>query len=290
MYSPTDIANLALDAIGSEFTLGDIEDGTRAAQTCLRSYPECRRRLLRGAHWQFARKQEPLQLLGDATGNTVGVSKAVIAPWIYEYAYPTDALAVRFVPYQPGNAGIPAGNIAAPITPIVANLQTTYSLGSRLHPARFLVARDVNYPPLAGQLYEDVQGLSPQGRTVLLTNVQNALCIYTSDVIYASEWDVLFRDAMISYLAQSIAMKPGIVSDQKLAMQLRRDQIAITKEKLVQARIADGNETWSSTDHLPDWIAFRSGGGFWRHGRGDDGLGSMYGGWQPVGFADGSAF
>lgn len=290
MYSPTDIANLALDAIGSEFVLGDIEDGTDAAQVCLRNYPECRTTLLRGAHWQFARKQQPLFLLADATGNTPGVPTNAIVPWVYEYAYPDDAVAVRFIPYQPSNPGAPPGNISIPPNvPLTSGLQNTTVYASRLRPARFLVARDVNFPPAPGQQYWDVQGASPQGRTVVLTNVQCAFAVYTSDVQYPSEWDVLFRDAMVSYLAQRIVMR--LEKDRKTGIEIRREQIAITKEKLTEARRVDGNETWSSTDHVPDWIRFRNSGGPWGYGWGENCLvGSDYMGWSSVGFSDGSAY
>lgn len=292
MYSPTDIANLALDAIGSKYTLGDIEDGTLAAQVCLRAYPECRKRLLRGAHWQFARKQQALSLLADATGQTPYVGSTVPLPWVYEYAYPIDSVAVRFIPYTPSSPASPPGNYAIPTTPLAGGLQNTLLLGSRLRPGRFLIARDVNYPPKPGQQFELVQGVSPQGQTVVLTNIQYAICVYTSDVIWPSEWDILFRDAMIAYLAQTIAIKPGIIDGgMHAALEVRQQQIAITKDKLLQARISDGNETWSAVDHMPDWLKFRHSGGSRGYGTGEDGLpGYYFLGWEPVGFGNGSAY
>lgn len=286
MYLPTDIANLALDAIGSPTVLGDIEDGTREAQICLRSYRECLMQLLRGAHWQFARKDAPMQLLADATGQTDGVGALVVPPWIYEYAYPTDCVAVRFIPFRPFGDPAPAGNIAIATTPIATALAVNPAAGHRLRPARFLIARDYNYPPLPGQITWEVQGLSPEGRTVVLTNVPNARAVYTSLVRYPSEWDALFRAAMVAYLASAICM--SLAKNRQEGMALRRDQIAIVKQKLEAARLADGNETWSTTDRTAEWIAFRnSGGGFgWRHGEDDGG----FCGWSSVNFADGSAY
>ena len=66
--SSTDIANRVLDALGMNVTIGDLEDGSREAAVLLRSYQPCLEQLLRAAHWNVARKQAPLLLLGDATG------------------------------------------------------------------------------------------------------------------------------------------------------------------------------------------------------------------------------
>jgi hypothetical protein len=291
MYLPTDIANLALDAIGSEIVLGDIEDGVRTAQVCLRSYRECFVQLLRGAHWQFARKQAPLLLLGDATGQTPNVGTAIIPPWIYEYAYPNDCAAVRFIPFQPAPLTT-SGNISLQSTPLMTGLAAPPGQFSRLRPARFLIARDSNYPPQAGQQIEwQVQGVSPQGRTVICTNVPNASAVYTSVVLYISEWDALFRGAMIAYLASAIALP--LSKDKKLGIELRRDQIAIAKSKIEQARIADGNETWSSSDIPVDWMSFRNYGSSNMRSLmgGDHGFGDgLFCGWSSVQFADGSCY
>lgn len=288
MFLPTDIANLALDAIGSPIVLGDIEDGNKEAQVCLRSYRECLLQLLRGAHWQFARKQAPLLLLGDATRQTVGVGTAVITPWVYEYAYPNDCAALRFIPFQPLAAQ--SGAIALPTVPLSQGFASPPGQFARQRPARFLVCRDSNYPPQSGQITWEVQGVSPQGRTVICTNVPQAIAVYTSVCLYPSEWDALFRAAMVAYLASAIAMP--LSKDRKEGIALRRDQIAIVKAKLEQARIADGRETWSSSDIKVDWMDFRrSGSGMRSLPGGDHGWGDgTWGCWESVPFADGSAF
>jgi len=291
-FLPTDIANQSLDAIGSEIVLGDIQDGTREAQVCLRAYRQCLQDLLRAAHWQFARKQTPLLLLGDATGQTVGVGTAVMRPWVYCYAYPVDCVRMIYVPQGRLNAGEPQGNYAIPDTPLTTGgVPTSALIGHRLQPSPFLIARDVNYPPVQGQIWWEVQGESPQGRTVVCSNVQQAIGVYTSMVLYPSEWDGLFRRAMIAYLAQAIALP--ISRDKKLGMSLRAEQIKIAKMAITEARIADGNETVSSTDHLPDWLRTRNVGGAWGGYRNTWGgwWGSgCYNGWNECGFADGSVY
>lgn len=294
---PTDLANLALDKIGFKTVLGDIEDGTIAAQVCLRSYRECLSQLLRGAHWQFARKQAPLTLLGDASGQTPNVGTLVVRPWRYEYSYPVDCCRLIYVPFRhPPAMGRNYALPAVPINPaLAAGNQNQH--GGRPRPSRFLVARDHNYPPTLGQISWEVQGLSPQGRTVILSDVQQAEAVYTSMVLYSSEWDALFRSAFVAYLASEVAVPLAADTPQakQMAMKEREAQIAIVKAKLMEARIVDGNESWSSTDHQADWMQFRrTGGGFFgRYGGGQFGEGDEggnYNGWSNVYFANGSSY
>lgn len=243
----------------------------------------------------MARKQAPLVLLADATGQTANVGTLVPAPWTYEYQYPIDCMKVRFVPWnqQSINAGIPAGNIQSPPTPLTTGM-TQQNAGQRLVPARFLVATDFNYPEPPGQITWEVQGVSPEGRTVILTNVQNAQVVYTALMRYPSVWDALFRAAFVSYLASEIALP--LSRDKKLGMALRNDQIRIAKEKIMQARVTNGNETWSSSDLSVDWMQTRSVGGSWYGGvnggnYGDNGaLGVLGYGWDACGFSNSSAF
>jgi hypothetical protein len=90
MDTPASIANQALDAIGrgGDIVIGDLTEGTREAKVILRAYSQCLRQLLRSANWDFARKQAPLVLLADQTGQTPNVGTIVSATnWLYEYAY-----------------------------------------------------------------------------------------------------------------------------------------------------------------------------------------------------------
>lgn len=292
---PQDIANQALDAIGCETIISDLEDGSREAQVLLRAYSQCLRQLLRSAHWNFARAQTPLTLLADATGQTQGVPSNVPMPWIYEYTYPIDCMKARFVPWNTSasNPGIPAANIqtqgTADNVPIVANMGQSPVSNARLIAARFLEAHDGNFPAPQEGSWWDVQGQSPIGSTVILTNVQNAYLIYTKFIPYPSMWDPLFRRAMVAYLAQEVCM--SVHKDKKFAATMRAQQIAIAKEAITQARITDGNEGWFSSDISVDWLRARnSGGRYAANTWNDGGPGVLWGGWDQASFGDGSAF
>ena len=295
---PTDVAAQALDAIGSEYVIGDLEEGSREAQVLLRAYLQCLQQLLRGANWDFARKTAPLQLLADATGQTPDVGVLVPSNYVYEYAYPPDCMRVRFVPWNhqwPGS-GTPQGNYAIPSNvPIESGLGAPW-FGQRIIPARFVIATDGNYPPPSGVITWETQGLSPQSRTVILTNVKNAQCTYTALMLYPSLWDPLFREALVAYLASQVALP--LTKDKALGRVLRDEQIQIAKQKLEFARQMDGNEAFTSSDIPVDWMNARYNGGGWGGyggafdgGLGWGGYGGGYGGgWDACSFSDGSAY
>lgn len=290
-FTPADVCNQALDAIGSEVVLGDLEDGTREASVLLRAYGQCVRQLLRAAHWNFARKTAPLTLLADATGQTPDAGNMVPSPWIYEYAYPIDCLKARFVPWNPQGivSGAPAGNIQLPPVPLTTGAAQQPLVGQRLVPARFTEATDFNNPPPSDAGYE-TPGISPVGRTVILTNVQNAQLVYTALLMYPSVWDPQFRAALVAYIASEVALP--LSKDKRFGLELRREQIAIAKQKITAARVTDGNEGYFSSDIQTDWMRARSSGawsagGGWGAGAGPGVLGY---GWTECAFSDGSAY
>ena len=293
VYRPTDIMNQALDAMGWETTIGDAEEGSREARVLLRAYRECLRQMLRGAHWDWARKTAPLTLLADATGQTQNVGTIVPIPWKYEYAYPTECAKARFIPWVPQGMNNPATNISLPGQPIMTGVTVSSNqlfLNQGLTPAKFILGSDPNYPPQPGSDLWVIPGVGNSGRTVVLTNVQNAQLVYTEIVLEPQRWDDLFRSAMVSYLASETAL--AIHKDKKLGLEIRREQIASTKSKLDMARVANGNEGWAQADIKVDWMrerrTFGSGWGNnnWSGPWGADG----YSGWDSVGFSNGDSY
>lgn len=295
--TPTDIARQAVDAIALDYELGDIEQGGRVANVVLRAYGECRAQLLRGAPWDFARKQAPLTLLADGTGQTANVGSVVPGnQFVYEYAYPYDCARIRYIPWYPFlNPGVPPNNITPPnpSSPTVTGLGSPPYVGQRIRPSRYLVTSDPNYSAIPGSSAPLVQGQSPQGNTVVLSNVQNAECVYTYDALYPSVWDHLFRAAMVAYLAQEIALPLWADKDKGFGLKVQQIQIAKTKKAILEARIADGNEMYASSDIPVDWMQARNvgaRGGAWQGASGGD-YGCWGGGWGgSVAFGDGSAY
>jgi hypothetical protein len=267
--TPSEIANLALDACSIPFQLGNIEQGGAEANILLRHYGECRRQLFRAAPWNFARKSVPLVLLADASGATPNVSTVVVggqtSAFCYEYSMPIDCMRVRYIPGNPlTTPGAPAGNITPtnPQLPLLGGGATVYPFGQRVVPTRFLVTNDPNITAAPDSNYAFQQGQSPAGSTVIMSNVQQAQCVYTGDILYPSVWDVLFTNAMKSYLAQQCA--PALWAARgkpEFGLKVQAQNIAITKVALAEARAVDGSEMTVSADIKVDWIAARRTGG-----------------------------
>jgi hypothetical protein len=299
---PEDLVNRALDAVGcADQQIGAITQGTRAAQVARRHYNPVREQLLRGAYWNFARKQAPMELLaarrGYAEGRPPGsIGTTVIPPWTYEYAWPLDAVAARFVPWNgrsAGDAGIPGNTNVPAVPPTTAGAPGAAPAGQI--PARMLIASDDNYPPPSAAAtppdgWWNTRGLTLTTRKVVLTDVPAAELVYTVDQPYPNLWDPLFEAAYVALLATHLWL---LNPDRQEARALRADQIAIARRALDTARVRDGDEGWPSVEHTPDWIrARRQGAGYGGlGGRGPDAGPGVWGyGWDAVGFGDGSVY
>lgn len=288
----------------SDQVIGDIQQGTTAARIALRHYMPCLEQLLRGAYWNFGRRQAPLQLLAAVPGFQPGVPEGdgpvigtqVIPPWTYEYAWPIDAIAARFVPW---NNNLPQGSTPADNTSIPPVPPTTFDVPFQtppyLMPARMLVANDINYPlPIAPDdppsQWWNTRGAAPDMRTVILTNVPSAELVYTAFIPYPNLWDPLFQEAMCALLATYLALPCN--PDRKEGRALRNEQIAIAKAAIGAARMRDGNEGWPTVERQAEWITGRFSGasyGGWG-GWGGIGPGVLGYGWGSVLFGDGSAY
>jgi hypothetical protein len=288
-YSPTSVANQAIDAAGGDLVLGDIEDGTRQSQVILRAYVECLKQLLRAVHWDFARRDAPLQMVADASGQTADVGTLVPSGFLYSYSYPTNCAKVRFIPgnYIGQVSPVPVGNIVPPNdgSPLMAASTQPVPLGMPLVPTRFLITSDPNYIPEGAS--NDLPGISPIGQTLILSNVRGARCVYTFDAVYPNLWDSLFRQAMVAYLASQIAFP--LNKDKKFARQIRADNITIAQGAVRQAMTTNGNESWASSDLSVDWMRFRNSGG-WAGSWGNNfgaGPGYLFGGLDAISWGGG---
>lgn len=304
MTVPADIVNRALDAIGrTDLIIGDLQEGTEGARPALRAYLPAIRQLIRGARWDWSRKHVPLQLLGDATGQTTGAGTLVLPPWRYCYALPTDCEKVRFVPWN--------SQQEQPNPPVSQAFQNPPLNTVRLIPAPYLVTMDVNYPPMPFNptTWADVpnwastNGTGPTTRTVICTNVKCAWAVYSAFTPYPSQWDSLFEEALVQLLASRLAMP--LAKDPRMAMGLMKQATESGKRMLSIARANAANESGfpQSTDMRPDWMGVRNaGGGFWGGfwgggfglgplgGGGAGAWGGGYGGYEGVSFGDGSVY
>lgn len=139
-----DIANQALQMIGSRSQITSFTDGSKEAVNVNLVYNRVRDQVMTMAWWNFARRMELLSLLKASYGTPENTSNVApwdttqpAPPWLYEYRYPNDCLLMRYVIPQP-NAQ--ATGTSAPIFSV--NLQTSPWWPGP--PGRFIVAQDFN--------------------------------------------------------------------------------------------------------------------------------------------------
>lgn len=292
LQSPATICNQAIDKLGEPGQIiGDITDGTAVAEAARRNYGQGLRQLLRTAHWNFARKRAKLQLLGDATGSASTdvppVSSDVEQPWAYAYAWPTDAVQGRWLPWTPINAQ-PENSSGVPLT-------TGNSAIAQYNfvPGCFLISSSDKYPIVEGQIGWDqlpdlqrTEGLGLTSRKVILTNCCEAHFVYTRLVTQIEEWDDLFREAFVTMMA--IVLAPTVLkADPKRAMAERDRLIAVLKMAVADARVANGNESgWpQTTDFESSYVRARNWGAGWGgYGSGYGGFGSFAAGPGGMGY------
>lgn len=262
MTVDTDICNRALAAIGSRSTIASLNENSAEARVCRQFYTSTRDAVLRSAHWNCARKVAYLSLVKSLPGTPENTSSGAPAwnpawpppPWLYEYAYPSDCLQMRYISPQlftTGNAVVPTFSVPS-LGAVPPFLQVA--------PQRFLVGLDT-----------DTNGNQTR---VVLTNQDQAIGIYTAQVTIPDLWDSTLIEAMVASLAVRICVP--ISGDKKMKEDARQEAAVAIQ----QARLSDGNEGWQTQDHIPDWIRTRGVGLDWM-GPATDGL---VGAWSTPSF------
>ena len=266
MSSAVDIANEALDQIGARFSISSLAPPMPPpnANVVARLYQSKIDALHRAAHWNFARVQQPLTLLKAAQGTPENPAGTTIPippiPWQYEYAYPSDCLLARYlIPNPPGGSSI---------TPPVFGGGVFATPGwSPFIGYKFAVGVSTD------------QSIPPQQIRAIWTDLEYAQAVYTARILNPDLWDPAFHAAAVSTLAawlvNPLARDAGLV----------KEQMAIATSLIQQARISDGNEGVTSTDHVPDWLAVRGFSGYeFINGP------QTYVGWSGMGFPGGILF
>jgi hypothetical protein len=219
MSSQVEIANMALDLIGTRSTISSLSEGSPEANAISRHWSNALDCCLRAAHWNFARRQVALTLLLDATQD-----QAVPIPWLYEYAYPSDCVMFRqLLPIVQLNTAVATG------TPAPAALMGP--------PPKFMLGTDLD---TTGNPIE-----------VILTNQIQGIGIYTFRNANTQMFDPLFVQCLSAFLGSRVAIPlTGDKGMKQMAVQLA-DTYA------VQAQAKNGNEGITVIDNMPDWIKVR---------------------------------
>lgn len=258
------LVNQALDQIAAGVTVRSMDPpdaNSLAAEVAARTYAQQVGAVFRSVHWNCARFQKSLTLLRAAAGtyaNADGSLPVPPIPWLYEYAYPTDCLKIRFL--------IPKLSLPATSTPLMTGAGLNY------------------YPDtITAMPFVPALSLNDQGQqvSVILTNAPMADAVYTAIVQDPNLWDVALRNAVIATLSA------WFVNPLARNAELLKERVQMAVAMIQSARISDGNEGITSTDHLPDWMAARNYGSTIGIGAYDNGY---MAGWDSIGMPDGMSY
>lgn len=181
------IVNQGLMGARSTRRIATIYEGSEQAKIALELYGQARDELLDAKDWSFSRRTAPLTLLKGPPPNG---GYDPLNPWsnlypapgfLYEYAYPTDAVDLRAIIPMPG---------AMP------------DLDPR--PAVWRVDNDPT-PIVSG---DPPTAAGPEAK-VIFCNVTNAMGVYRSRVTNPAVFDPGFTAALVALLAERFAVALG---------------------------------------------------------------------------------
>lgn len=183
--SVEDLVNQALRAGGVPKRVQDIYDGDDGARVALELYGQARDELLDLKDWSFNRQTAPLTLL---KGPPPAGGYSYANPWsnlypapgfLYEYAYPTQAVDLRAILQQPG--------LMPDLDPV---------------PALWRVDNDAT-PNIV-----DGVAVGPEAK-VIYCNVTNAIATYRSRVTNPALYDPGYTAALVALLGKRFAVAFG---------------------------------------------------------------------------------
>lgn len=244
------ICNRALLALGNQSQISSLSEGSPQANACATLFQPTYEQLARTAHWGCLRYEQNLTLLLAAQGtqeNPAGAPPFPPIPWAYQYQYPSNCLQMRFI--LP-NLNTPSGGIPIFSAPTGAPMSVP---GPRQIPYQVAYNTDTNGNPLQ----------------VILTNLSQAVAIYTVNQPNPEIWDSSFQAAMVASLAAFLV--PALT----LHMPLMAAQIGIAEKLIESARARDGNESPHSQNRNASWITARQGSSGWGNNYGN--IGQSYG-------------
>jgi len=203
VQSPADVLNLALVRIGYKLRVGSLYDGSLAGKKALDIYAQTRDDLLRDGDWPFAERNVSGTLLKSAPQvpggwgyipPTVWTTAYPPLPWRFEYSWNSDFLKVRAVKNAPL---------------FVPNFDP--------EPSLFAIVNDNAYSP-------------PQ--RVIVSNVQNAVIVYTGQITDPNTWPPDFTEALAAALGRRLA--PILVSLDAAKLEGSDEQVELNNAMVQQ--------------------------------------------------------
>lgn len=189
LSSPADILNDALRRIGYKLRVGNLYDGSDAANLALDLFGQTRDDTMRDGDWQFAQREVSGALLKTAPNYFDTSWNPTTAPpigWQYSYTYPVDCLRIKAVRPQPT---------------FQPDMRPTMNL--------FDAVNDNGYTP---------------PRRVVVSNLANAVLVYVGRVTDPTTWSVDYTEALCAALARRLA--PSLANLQVEQMEAQDEAVS----------------------------------------------------------------
>ena len=227
-----DICNLALGYLGDVATVASIDppDGSAQADHCARFYPMALALMLDAHDWNFATKRSALAVLTTPYADW----------WQFAYAVPGDA--ARILTIIPSDL---YGTTPSPLTFVTPYPSAPiWAYFDRVFPFE-----------LEGGRWRDFRlEVDAQGRSVLLSNIPDAIARYTSTEVSTAVFPALFTDALAWKLASMLA-GPLLKGDAGAAESKRCLQAS--EAMAARAMAKDANQQRSASRPEPAWMRNR---------------------------------
>lgn len=194
LVNPADVVNAALDRIGYKKNIGSLYDGSEQSAAALAIYGQTRDYLLREFDWGFAEQDVALSLLKTAPVGGYGPNRPwtpatdPILPWTFEYEYPLGSVTMLKLRSLRGATVIPEYDPSAVL---------------------YRIANDNSYSP---------------SKKVILTNLANALAVFTGQVTDPTLWDTGFTESLVTNLGRRLA--PVLVGMDAAKMEAQDEVVA----------------------------------------------------------------
>ena len=173
IQSPADAVNIALTRVGYKGRrVGNLYDGSAAAIVALDIYGQTRDAMQRDNDYGFCERNISLTLLKQAPAGGYFPPTAWSGatnpppPWLFSYAYPSDALKIRAIKRQPA---------------FIPNYDPRYN--------RYSIDNDIGFSPPV---------------KVILTDIPNAIIVYTGQITDPNEWDDGFLEVFADALGKAL--------------------------------------------------------------------------------------
>ena len=236
MTTNIDIVNRALLQCGAREQIVSFTEGSVSANTANLLYQPTFEEIARSANWNCLRLQGSLTLLAAAQGTPENQTGTVLPippqPWLYEYLLPNDCLRVRYL--------VPT--LLTQNTSVVGFPNAVMPAYRKKYEIPYVVSTDI----IAGN-----------STKVILTNLETAQIVYTTNQANPDFWDSQFQAAYVAMLAAYL------IPPLNLNLGLMGTQNKIAAEIIEQAKATDGNEGVISQNRDASWITARGAGREW---------------------------